>query len=121
MVDFVMRRHLVCIVLLALAGPAVAQPPVLARGQRLVERHCAACHATGVVGVSPNRAAPPFRTLHTRYNIDDLAEALAEGMLTGHPAMPEFKFPPRDIRAIIAYLKSIQTHQDAALGGLAGR
>ena len=116
-----MRAALALIAFLALAGSAAAQPVDLARGQMLVERHCAGCHATGVAGVSPNKAAPPFRNLHTRYQIDDLAEALAEGLLTGHPAMPEFHFAPKDIKSIIAYLKSIQTHQDASAAGLAGR
>jgi len=69
----------------------------------------------GAKGDSPNPAAPPMRELHRRYSIDNLAEALAEGMLTGHPAMPEFEFPPNDVKAIIVYLKSIQTGQQAAL------
>ena len=37
-----------------------------------------------------------------------LEEALAEGILTGHPDMPEFAFPPEDIGAIIAYLRAVQ-------------
>ena len=28
--------------------------------------------------------------------------------------MPEFRFPPEDIAAILQYLKSIQTRQEAA-------
>jgi mono/diheme cytochrome c family protein len=101
---------------LSLASAAAAAEPVTPdRGQILVQRHCAGCHAVERTGRSPNPAAPPFRDLNTRYKIDDLGEALAEGMLTGHPAMPEFRFPPRDIAAILAYLKSIQTLQDASL------
>ena len=121
MVAWRMRTLLACIALIAFAGSAAAQPADLARGHTLVDRYCAGCHATGMTGVSPNKAAPPFRNLHTRYQIDDLAEALAEGMLTGHPAMPEFHFGPKDIRSIIAYLKSIQTHQEASAGAPAGR
>ena len=45
-----------------------------------------------------------------------MAEALAEGILTGHPAMPEFRFEPTQINDIILYLKSIQTRQHARLG-----
>jgi len=116
-----MRGALVLLALLAVGGSAAAQPAELARGEMLVRRHCAGCHAIGAVGVSPDKAAPPFRNLHTRYQIDDLAEALAEGLLTGHPAMPEFRFSPKDVRSIIAYLKSFQTHQDTSLGSLAGR
>lgn len=93
---------------------AATQPADVARGEVLLTRYCAGCHAVGPSGVSPNRAAPRFRELHTRYKMDDLAEALAEGMLTGHPAMPEFRFSPADVQAVIAYLKSIQTHQEAA-------
>lgn len=111
-----MRRLLVALGFAAIATAASAQNrAMLERGEALVQRNCAACHAVGVKGDSPDPAAPPFRELHRRYSIDNLAEALAEGMLTGHPAMPEFQFPPNDVRAIIAYLKSIQTNQSAAL------
>jgi hypothetical protein len=52
--------------------------------------------------------APLFRTLSQRYEIDGLAEALAEGISVGHPDMPEFTFEAEDAGAILAYLKSIQ-------------
>jgi mono/diheme cytochrome c family protein len=78
------------------------------RGQALVEENCSGCHAAGLEGVSPFAPAPPFRTLGARYPIEDLEEALAEGILSGHPAMPEFTFEPDQIGAIIIYLKSIQ-------------
>jgi mono/diheme cytochrome c family protein len=94
---------------MAVAGAAHAQDA--ARGAELVRRHCSGCHAVGSAGDSPNPAAPRFRELHRRYDPDLLAEALAEGLLTGHPAMPEFRFEPRDVQAIIRYLQSIQTRQ----------
>ena len=72
------------------------------RGEALLTRNCARCHATG----SPE--APPFRTLSRRYPVEGLAEALAEGLFVGHPDMPQFTFEPQDVGAIIAYLKSIQ-------------
>ena len=34
-----------------------------------------------------------------------LAEALAEGLSTGHPDMPEFVFEPQEINAILTYLQ----------------
>jgi cytochrome c len=37
-----------------------------------------------------------------------LAEALAEGLSSGHPDMPEFRFEIDDVDAILAYLESIQ-------------
>jgi mono/diheme cytochrome c family protein len=92
---------------------ASAETPV-ERGQDLVLHNCSMCHAVGPTGASPNASAPLFRDLHARYPIDDLAEALAEGILTGHPQMPEFVFSPDDVTAIIDYLKSIQSRQGAA-------
>jgi mono/diheme cytochrome c family protein len=117
-----MRGPLILFALFALAGPAAAQDQAQRdHGAALTQRFCAGCHAIGRNGKSPNPAAPPFRELHRRYSIDNLAEALAEGMLVGHPAMPEFQFQPQDIRAIISYLKSIQTDQQARLDAVRGR
>jgi hypothetical protein len=36
-----------------------------------------------------------------------LAEALAEGIMTGHPAMPQFVFEPRDIDALLTYIDGL--------------
>ena len=58
-------------------------------------------------GESPMGLAPPFRELPKRYPVDHLAEALAEGIVTGHPAMPEFTFTPREIEALLSYLSSL--------------
>jgi mono/diheme cytochrome c family protein len=86
---------------------AAAQEPV-ERGRTIVEEKCARCHATGPAGESPLAAAPLFRTLSERYPLGDLEEALAEGIVTGHPDMPAFVFEPEEIAAILAYLESIQ-------------
>jgi mono/diheme cytochrome c family protein len=37
-----------------------------------------------------------------------LEEALAEGISTGHPDMPEFIFEPDQIEAILAYIGSLK-------------
>ncbi len=66
------------------------------------------CHAVGKSDVSAHPQAPAFRTLSKRYPIKFLEEALAEGISTGHPDMPEFVASPEQISAIIAYLESIQ-------------
>jgi hypothetical protein len=52
--------------------------------------------------------APPFRELHKRYPVEDLEEALAEGISTRHPAMPEFRLEPSQIDDFIAFLKSLE-------------
>jgi mono/diheme cytochrome c family protein len=77
-------------------------------GEELLQKNCAHCHAIGRSGDSPNKDAPAFRTLSQRYPVDSLEEALGEGILSGHPDMPEFKFDADEVGAIIAYLQSIQ-------------
>jgi len=77
-------------------------------GERLLARHCGSCHAVGRSGGSPQKDAPAFRTLGSRYPVESLEEALGEGFMSGHPDMPEFKFDGDEVGAIIAYLKSIQ-------------
>ena len=54
------------------------------------------------------KAAPPFRTLHSRYPVEIAGGTLAEGIVTGHPAMPEFQFDPDQVGDMIAYLKSLE-------------
>ena len=62
------------------------------------------CHAIGKAGASPERKAPPFREIGKRFPLAHLSEALAEGIVTGDNDMPEFKFEPRDIEAILDYI-----------------
>jgi cytochrome c len=78
------------------------------KGEQLVKENCARCHAIGKEGASPHPEAPPFRTLSSKYPVEDLAESLAEGIVSGHPDMPIFVFSPTDVAAIIDYLNSIQ-------------
>lgn len=78
------------------------------RGATIARTHCARCHAIGRVGTSPLPEAPPFRTLHRRYPVSDLGEALAEGITTGHPTMPEFRLDPDEAQALIAYLETLE-------------
>ncbi|MGH6925717.1 MAG: c-type cytochrome [Propylenella sp.] len=104
-----MRTILFAAALVLTAAPAAAQDPdAIAEGQSIAEEKCARCHAIGPEGESTLPIAPAFRTLSERYPIDDLQEALAEGIVSGHPAMPEFVFEPEEVAALIAYLKSIQ-------------
>ena len=87
---------------------AAAEKDLTAKGEALVKENCARCHAIGKEGASPHPEAPPFRTLSSKYPIEDLAESLAEGIVSGHPDMPIFAFTPTDVAAIIDYLNSIQ-------------
>lgn len=94
-----------------LAGAAL-QPAIAAGdikiGEGLLTRDCGRCHAVGRTGDSPRSDAPAFRTLAQRYPIESLEEALGEGIMSGHPDMPEFNFDADQVGAIIGYLKSIQ-------------
>lgn len=92
---------------LASQGPARAQSGDIAEGRKFVEENCAACHATGREGESPLAEAPPLRELGRRYPVDSLAEAFAEGIVTGHEGMPEFALEPDALGALLAYLKSL--------------
>ena len=103
--------NVVAILAAATALPAKAADtlsPAAQRGFVLVREDCSRCHAIGRVGESPLKIAPPFRTLHERYPVEDLEEPLAEGIITGHPTMPEFRFDPGQVGDIIAYLKSLE-------------
>jgi cytochrome c len=105
-----MRAALLPLLLLAACAPdgPQAPPPDAASGQRLAEQRCASCHAVGRTGASPRAAAPAFRDLHRRYPVDQLAEALAEGIVTGHPDMPAFTFDRAEIEDFLAYLRSLE-------------
>jgi cytochrome c len=87
--------------------PAAAAANV-AEGQRIAEVYCSTCHAIGAEGESRHAMAPPFRTLSRNYPIGALEEAFAEGVLVGHPDMPEFRLEPQQIDDLLGYLQSIQ-------------
>lgn len=96
------------------AAAAIAQPGTELtaqerRGEALLAKLCADCHAIGRTDQSPDPAAPPFRVLGQRYRIEALEEALGEGLLSGHPEMPEFRLNAREVGEAIAYLKAIQS------------
>jgi cytochrome c len=104
-----MRALATMAVLAAMTGVAsAAGPPLVEEGRLLVEAYCADCHAIEPAGASPHPDAPPFRTLHERYDVEWLSEALVEGLVTGHPDMPEFDFDPIQAEAIVEYLKSLE-------------
>jgi mono/diheme cytochrome c family protein len=93
----------------ALAGELRAQmSPAEQRGRTFALANCARCHAIDKVSPSPLAIAPPFRVLHQRYPVETLEEALGEGIVTGHPNMPEFKLAPDQVGDFIAYLKTLE-------------
>jgi cytochrome c len=95
------------ILILGCAG-AFAASPSAQRGLNIARTYCARCHSIDKVTESPLKIAPPFRTLHERYPLTDLEEPLAEGIVTGHPTMPEYKFEPDQIHDFIEFLKTLE-------------
>ena len=87
---------------------AAAASPEQQRGKTFALNNCGRCHSIDKVSPSPLKIAPPFRILHTRYPIETIAEALAEGIYTGHPTMPVFQLDPDQIHDLLAYLKTLE-------------
>ena len=78
------------------------------RGIVIARTYCMQCHSIDKVSPSPLTIAPPFRDLHKKYPVERLEESLAEGVVTGHPSMPEFRFDADQIGDFIAYLNSLK-------------
>ena len=93
---------------LATLTPVAAASPQEQRGKTFALNNCAKCHSIDKVSASPLKIAPPFRTLHKRYPIETIGEALAEGIYTGHPSMPAFQLDPDQIGDLLAYLKTLE-------------
>jgi mono/diheme cytochrome c family protein len=90
-----------------LEPPVPSDPASIGRGKALAEANCGVCHQIGPDGNHPYPTAPAFSELKRRYPVNDLAEALAEGIMSGHPAMPEFSFTTQQIDDLLAYLNSL--------------
>jgi cytochrome c len=96
------------LVALMLVSPALAMSPAEQRGKTFALTNCARCHSIDRATQSPLKIAPPFRTLHLRYPVETLGEALAEGIWTGHPAMPAFQLDPDQIHDLLSFLKTLE-------------
>lgn len=96
------------LIAMLLATPALAASKAEQRGKAFARANCARCHAIDRISKSPLQIAPPFRTLHLRYPIETLGEALAEGIYTGHADMPAFELDPDQIHDLLSYLKTLE-------------
>ncbi len=101
---------LAAVLLAVAAGPGAAadERSAIREGEALLQLHCGRCH--GIVRGQPSalKDAPEMADIAGRYPVEALAEALAEGIMTGHPEMPEFVFEPDEIAHILAYLRSLR-------------
>lgn len=97
---------------LAVATSAAAQAPApvqtdIDRGKALATANCSSCHAVTASGASPNRRAPPFRTLSGRYVELTLHRKLTEFAETGHYDMPPVPIHTDEVDALAAYINSL--------------
>lgn len=95
-------------VLVSIILQSTAQAQSAQRGVVIARTYCMSCHSIDKVSPSPLKAAPPFRDLHKKYPVESLQESLAEGIVTGHPSMPEFSFDADQIGDFIAFLNSLR-------------
>ena len=102
-------RAVLALLLLLVATAGNADDELTQRGRTLAEALCAGCHAIGRNGVSPHADAPAFRALERRIDLDAFMDRLREGITTGHPDMPTFRFRREDSRAFVHYIRSIQS------------
>jgi mono/diheme cytochrome c family protein len=98
----------------ATAAASRVAPPEVSAGQRIAQRFCGECHATGPEDVSRQPDAPPFRSLYLTFGIDSLPTRLEGGMLVGHPRMPLIQLDPDEVVLLTAYLKSFIPKQRTA-------
>ena len=106
-----MKRSLACTIsfaaaLILHAGAAFADGAQ--RGFVFAKTNCAMCHAIGLYDESPLAIAPPLRTLHELYPVEALEESFAEGIVTGHPSMPQFQLDGAQINDLMAYLHTLE-------------
>jgi mono/diheme cytochrome c family protein len=108
------RLRRVALGLCALLSGAVtaAAAEDLSAGRAIAETKCSRCHAVGSSGMSPLASAPQFRTLHERYPIESIEEALAEGIFVGHSPMPVFKLSSQEVVELVGYMKSLRSSPD---------
>lgn len=105
MLQSILRQTLIALLLMS---PALAATKAEQRGKAYARANCARCHAIDLKSQSPLSIAPPFRTLHQRYPVENLGEALAEGIYTGHADMPAFQLSPEQIHDLLSYLKTLE-------------
>jgi mono/diheme cytochrome c family protein len=112
-----MKTFALAMMSLALAACTAPKPVIaesvdpIAHGRQIAERYCASCHAIGSQGESRNPLSPPFRELSRNYPLTALEEAFAEGILVGHPDMPDFELTPKQNEDLLDYMQSIQERQ----------
>lgn len=95
----------------AASASADTADELVTKGRALATEKCARCHSIADSGTSPHAKAPPFREVVTRYPSEHLAEALAEGIVSGHPDMPVYVMSAEEIDQFLAFLDSLSPEE----------
>ncbi|WP_339860309.1 cytochrome c [Thalassospira alkalitolerans] len=87
------------------------------RGQSIAEQTCLRCHTKFDGDPHPNpdiTEAPALASFGQRWPLENLEEALAEGITVSHDqlTMPEFSFTPETIADLLAYLGDLTKRAD---------
>ncbi|MBC08259.1 cytochrome c [Thalassospira sp.] len=83
-------------------------------GQSIAEQTCLRCHTKfeGDPLPDPNvTTAPALASFGQRWPLENLEEALAEGITVSHDnmTMPEFSFTPETIADLLSYMEQLTT------------
>lgn len=90
------------------AGPPEDMTVSAIRGEAFAKGRCASCHAVGLDDTSTISRAPPLREIASRYPVEYLEEALAEGIYVAHDGpMPAFRLEAAEIADLTAYLRKL--------------
>ncbi|MGY6569850.1 MAG: c-type cytochrome [Salinarimonas sp.] len=91
------------VLLLAITSPALAD---VEQGRIIAERWCAACHLVGPGQVTASDQVTTFAEVARREDLT--TESLRRFLQMPHPPMPDLQLSHRDIRALIAYIESLE-------------
>ena len=95
----------------AMPCAASAQSPdeSQALGQRLFVQSCGVCH------LKPQLTAPQFAPVLSKESLGGQEDVMRQVIANGTPRMPGFRhhFAPREIDAIVAYIKTVPASQAA--------
>jgi mono/diheme cytochrome c family protein len=91
------------------------------RGQSIAEQTCLRCHTKFDGDPAPDPAAtdaPSLASFGLRWPLENLEEALAEGITVSHDnmTMPEFTLTPESIADLLVYMESLSQEARAKAG-----
>jgi len=103
-----LRTGLLAVVLAMAATAAAGQESgVKERGLVFATEVCSSCHGVRANDVSPNRAAPSFKSVADTSGMSETA--ISVFLRTSHPTMPNLVLTPDEIRDVEAYIMSLKT------------